>query len=252
MMKKLLSFIVIAVATSTAAFAQCTPDISCIPVSQAYGICPDSATGMAAGTVGVPYTQVMSMKVPANGSDFGYPLATIVSIDITSVDSLAPGLTYTCVPAGCSFPGSSNGCILITGTPTTPWNKQVIVNAMAHATIAGFPASLPQTNKQYRSIVNPNSAGIENLNMNKFDVMQNSPNPFSDKTQIFFSTVAAADVDFKVFNMLGEVVTAKTIKAERGLNTIELDATTFAPGIYVYAIRNAGKTITKRMIVTGK
>ena len=198
MMKKLLSIILISVAGISGAYAQCTPDISCIPAGTHYGICPDSATGIAAGTVGVPYTQQLSMKVPTDGSDFGQPLATIVSIDIISVDSLAPGLSYTCVPAGCSFAGGSNGCILITGTPTTVWNKRIIVHAMAHATIFGVPASLPQTNSQYKRIENASTTGIETLDLEQFDVSQNKPNPFSSTSEINFSSVIPETVEFRV------------------------------------------------------
>jgi len=248
MMKKLLSFFLIA--STGSVFAQiCTPNISCIPAGTNYGICPDSATGLAPGVVGVAYNQVLSMKVPANGADFGYPTAMITSIDITSVDSLAPGLSYACAPTGCSFPGNSNGCIVVSGTPTMVWNHQIIVNAMAHATIFGVPVSLPQTNEQYRSIVT-GPTGIESLDLTKFDVSQNLPNPFTGKTTINFSSVAPADVDFKVYNMVGAVVFKNTFKAEKGANTITIDANSFAPGVYMYSVKNGDKTITKRMIVS--
>ena len=184
MIKKLLFSVVLTTSFCVAhSFAQCTPDVSCVPPGQTYGICPDSTTGLPYGTVGVLYNSDVSMMVPPDGTDFGQPGVTIVSIDITSVDSLAPGLSYVCNPGSCSFPGNSNGCIHITGTPSVVWNHQILVNAMAHGTIGGFPLSLPQTNSQYRSVVLP-AAGIETLDLTKFDVDQNSPNPFSDRSEI--------------------------------------------------------------------
>ncbi|MDF2436317.1 MAG: hypothetical protein K0Q95_693 [Bacteroidota bacterium] len=250
-MKKTLLSLFTAALLGGSAFAQCTPNVSCIPSGQTYGICPDSATGMAIGTVGTAYTQVMSMKVPADGTDFGYPGVPITNITITSVDSLAPGLSYVCSPSGCVFPGNSQGCILISGTPTTPWNHQVIVNATASATFGGFPVSIPQANKQYRSIVLA-VAGIESMDLTKFEVSQNSPNPFSSKTEINFTSPTPNEVELKVFNMLGAVVFSKSIKADKGLNAYELDATSFSPGIYVYSVKNGDKTVTKRMIVSAK
>jgi hypothetical protein len=254
MIKKVLRIVLLLINVGIVnSFAQvCTPDVSCVPVGKTYGICPDSATGMAIGTVGVPYTQTMSMMVPATGTDFGYPSATITSIDITSVDSLAPGLTYQCVPASCSFPGNSNHCILISGTPTMVWNKLVIVNATAHATISGFPASLPQSNKQYRSIVIPSTTSIETLDLNKFDVQQNAPNPFDGKSEIRFSSITNSDVEFKVYNMLGSIVFANKYKAEKGINMITIESNSFVPGLYVYSIKNGDKIITKRMVVSNK
>lgn len=253
MKKTLLSLFTVTVSLiSASSIAQvCTPNTSCIPAGQTYGICPDSATGMAQGTVGVPYTQVMSMKVPADGTDFGYPGVPITSITITSVDSLAPGLTYQCAPSSCSFPGNSQGCILISGTPTTVWNKQVIVNATATANLFGSPVSIPQSNTQYRSIV-VSAVGIETLDLTKFEVNQNVPNPFSTKTEISFSSVNNSEVEFKVFNMLGAVVYSKTFKAEKGMNKFEVDGATFSSGIYVYSMKNGDRTITKRMIVSEK
>lgn len=251
MTKKLLStFLFVASVAISSMNAQCVPNVSCIPAGATYGICPDSATGMAIGTVGVPYTQVMSMMVPVDATDFGFTGVPITSIDIVSVDSLAPGLSYVCSPAGCSFPGNSNGCILITGTPSTVWNHQVIVNAMGHATI-GVSISIPQTNKQYRSIVVA-AAGIESLDMTKFDVDQNSPNPFSENTEIHFSSVSASNVDFKVYNVLGDVVFNNQFRSEKGVNTIKVAANSFSPGVYIYSITNGDKTITKRMIVASK
>jgi hypothetical protein len=246
--KLLLSFSFCAFAFAESA-AQCTPDVSCIPAGQTYGICPDSTTGLAEGTVGVPYTQVVSMMVPADGSDFGQPSATITSIDITSVTGLAPGLSYTCTPASCSFPGNSNGCILITGTPTTVWDQQITVNAMANAVIFGFPANLPQSNTQYRSVVVA-ATGIETLDLTTFDVQQNSPNPFNAKSEIRFSSVDNSMIEFKVFNMLGTMVYSKAFKAEKGVNTITIQDNSFAPGAYIYSVKNGSKTITKRMIVS--
>ncbi len=252
MIKKLLSIFGIAIASSFTSNAQvCTPNISCLPGTVNYGVCPDSATGLAVGTVGVPYTQTVSFKIPTDGTDFGYPTATVVSVDITGVDSLAPGLIYQCAPGSCSFPGGSNGCILISGTPTTVWNKQIIVKADANGTIFGVPITLPQENKQYRSIVVP-SVGIAELNLNKFDVQQNAPNPFADKTEIHFSSLAATQVEFKVFNMLGAVVYDNKFFAEKGANTIKIDANFFAPGVYIYSVKNGDKVITKRMVVSEK
>lgn len=252
MIKKLLfSFVFVGSVALTSIAQICTPNVSCIPGGTTYGICPDSTTGMAIGTVGVPYSQVMSMMVPPDGTDFGQPLAQIVSIDIVSVDSLAPGLTYACAPTGCSFPGNSNGCILITGTPTVVWNHRVIVNAIAYATIFSIPANLPQTNQQYRSIV-VGPAGIETLDLSKFDVDQNSPNPFSESSEIRFSSVDNSNVVFKVYNMLGAVIFDSNYKTTKGVNTIKIEADSFAPGVYIYSLSNGNKTITKRMIVAAR
>ena len=56
----------------------------------------------------------------------------------------------------------------------------------------------------------------------------------------------------KVFNMLGAVIFDSNYKTTKGVNTIKIEANSFAPGVYIYSITNGDKTITKRMIVSGK
>ncbi|MCK6649222.1 MAG: hypothetical protein L6Q66_06175, partial [Bacteroidia bacterium] len=70
MIKKLLLSASALFLMNVSSFAQvCTPNVSCIPGGQTYGVCPDSATGLAVGTVGVPYNQIVSMMVPPDGAD---------------------------------------------------------------------------------------------------------------------------------------------------------------------------------------
>ncbi len=153
MIKKLFSAaLLIFTAGIINSYAQCTPNISCIPQGTDYGICPDSATGIATGIVGVPYSQALSIKTPPTAAHWGTPSATIDSLVVTGVDSLAPGLTYVCVPSRSFVPGS--GCILISGTPTQAWHHTIVVHITPHV-YAFFThlTATPTTNTQYRSIV---------------------------------------------------------------------------------------------------
>ncbi len=251
MIKKLLSTFFFASAAIVSSYAQCTPNVSCVPAGKTYGTCPDSVTGLAKGTINVPYNETVSVMVPVNGADFSPQGAgaTVKDIVIDGIDSLAPGLTYKCLTTNCTFPGGTNGCILISGTPTQVWNKRLLIKITANVVFSGFPAAYPLTTTQYRSIVSdPN--GIEQLSQSKFDVDQNSPNPFSGKTEIHFNTVTSENISFTVYNMLGAAVYSSNFKADRGVNKIVLEANSFAPGVYVYSIGNSAKTITKRMVVS--
>jgi hypothetical protein len=252
MIKKLLSILILASGLiATQAIAQCIPDVSCVPSTKTFGICPDSTIGLAEGKVGIAYSATLSIKVPTTGADFGQPGATVDSIKVTGLDDLAPGLTYQCVPAGCKFVGGSQGCVLISGTPTQIWNKRIIVKYTAYGKYLGFPLAVPRTETGYKSIVTDIN-GVKDLDLAKFDVDQNSPNPFSEKSIINFSSVNNSMVDFKVYNMLGKVVYSTVIKSIKGVNTITLEANSFAPGIYVYSLKNNDRTLTKRMIVSNK
>jgi len=229
----------------------CTPDVSCLPLGSSYGVCPDSTTGLATGMVGVAYSDNLSVRIPSDGTDFGYPSATIDSVKITAVDSLAPGLTYACNPLSAVFLGGTTGCVHISGTPTVIWNHRITVKMTVYGRISGIPATIPFTNNQYKSIVT-GTTGIETADITRFDVDQNVPNPFADKTEIRFSAVNAGNIDFKIYNILGTLVYSNKVKAEKGTNTIKVEANSFASGVYIYSLSNGDKTITKRMIVAGK
>ncbi len=244
MIKKLLSTFLF-VSAAVIATAQCTPDVSCVAAGKTYGICPDSATGLKHGTVGIAYTETVSIMVPATGADFNVPIA-ITDIQITSVEGLEPALTFVCSAANCTFPGNSKGCVVISGIPTQVWNKPIIVKALAHTAFGAIPKDLTG----YRCIVESPTTGIEQLSQTKFDVGQNFPNPVTGKSEIHFNSVNNGNVDFKVYNMLGAVVYANSFKAEKGQNVITIESNSFAPGVYVYSVGNSERTITKRMIVS--
>ncbi len=257
MIKKLLSVtFLVAAAGLINSYAQiCTPDVTCIPQGTDYGICPDSAHGLPSGVLNVAYSQSLSIMTPATAAHWGTAGAMIDSMVVDSVRGLAPGLTYQCAGLGgnrCAFGGNTHGCILISGTPTQVWNHIITVYITPHVFYFTQHFGYTQaTNVQYKSIVTA-VAGIETLDLTKFEVEQNFPNPFSGISEIHYLSGSVSDVEFKVYNVLGAVVYADKYKAAKGSNTITLDAQTFTPGVYMYSLKNGDNTITKRMVVSGK
>jgi hypothetical protein len=246
-MKRSLLFFVFFLILSFNSIGQCTPDLSCLAPGANSGYCP--AEELDTGTVGSFYSEMVSIKVPEDGTDFGQPLTTIQHVKIVSVDSLAPGLSYTCNPPSCDFPGNSNGCILIQGTPTTVWDHKMTVHAMAYVRIIFVNTTQPQTITGFYSVVR-NLTGVESSDIQKFDVSQNIPNPFSNETEISFNAPDNNELTFKVMNMLGAVVYEKRIKPQTGLNSIILLAEMFTPGSYIYSLGNDQHTLIRKMIIT--
>ena len=101
MIKQLLPIFFL-VTTTSIATAQCTPDVSCLPANTAYGICPDSTTGLKHGVVNVPYSETISIKIPATTDPFGVPGGTLNNIKIDTVIGLEPNLTYRCWVSNCT------------------------------------------------------------------------------------------------------------------------------------------------------
>lgn len=252
MIKKLLTAILFS-AISMYGFAQCTPDVT---ITQP-GVYPDSATGLAPGLVGVAYSQVMQIRtfydslvvIPPGTNSTNFRLDYI---EITGITGFPVGITYACNPATCEFQELSNGCVLMSGTPTTAGTYPLTVNLIAYGTLTqlgNLSFNQPFVVDYY--FINIGTTGIaEILPNDKFAVLQNNPNPFNDKSSIYFNSVKTDDVSFRVFNMLGAEIFSNTIKAKKGTNTIVVDADKFLPGIYFYTLNNGVHTITKRMVVS--
>jgi hypothetical protein len=251
-MKRLLLFFACSLIISLNAHSQCTPDLSnTIP-----GIQPDSATTLPHAMVGVPYSTVMQVRVPLD-TMFGSTTCDFDYIKITSFTGLPPGYTYSCNPSNCSFPGNSNGCVLISGpAPPQAWAGNVYtltVDLAVTAHIHGFPnlwcaQDAPYTVGYYQIVIDPNT-GIETLPLLNFDVWQNKPNPVSHNTTIQFSSPNNDTYTYKISNILGNIVYSKNITAVSGVNKITLSGKDFPSGVFFYTLGNNKKAITRRMVI---
>jgi hypothetical protein len=82
-----------------------------------------------------------------------------------------------------------------------------------------------------------------------FTLGQNIPNPANNRTRIDFAVPEAGQVIFHVHSISGQLLYSRTIEAERGNQSIELNTSTLAAGIYFYSVEYKGQRIVKRMSV---
>lgn len=232
------------------AMGQCVPGTSTTP-----GITPDSASGLAPAYAGQPYSQVMQIVVPTDTTAMIGPIpvtVNIVSISLTSFTGLPPGLTYTCTPSSCSFPGGSNGCVLISGTPTVAGTFNVTaITASVGSTILGNITQY-DTITYYNVVVNGTTTGIDESTGLSFSMEQNTPNPCNETADIRFTVPQMGEVEFRVFNLIGKEVYRNLLQGETGENNLKIDTRDFAPGVYMYTMTYNGETISKRMVISRK
>ncbi len=220
--------------------AQCTPD----PIYTSTGLYP--ADSLPHADVGTSYSTIMTIVIPADTNLMGFPV-TIDSVGITNINGLPASLTYQTDATNDYWPGGTSGCILISGTPipadagidTLTFNMQYYLQGTQ------IPDSL-----QVRILRIQGTVGIGIIIPDKFNVLQNLPNPFSDKTKIVYTTPVNDSFDFTVYNIIGDVVYKKSLKAKAGTNNIIFDADGLTSGIYLYKISNENQVITKRMIIS--
>lgn len=103
----------------------------------------------------------------------------------------------------------------------------------------------------YQMIMNLVSVeNSDNLSPENFYLAQNYPNPFNPVTTIQFSIPQRSNVTLKVYDVLGkEITTLVNEEKERGVYTVNFDATSLASGIYLYRIQAGSFTETKKMIL---
>jgi Secretion system C-terminal sorting domain/Concanavalin A-like lectin/glucanases superfamily len=83
-----------------------------------------------------------------------------------------------------------------------------------------------------------------------FRLEQNYPNPFNPKTIINFQLSHLANVELKVYDILGkEVISLVNGKKDAGSYSVEFDGSNFASGIYFYKLNADNFSDTKRMVL---
>ena len=87
-------------------------------------------------------------------------------------------------------------------------------------------------------------------NYDKLIVNQNSPNPFSDQTEISFDLPKDDIVKFRVFNNTGKSIISTQGHYSKGQNTITISKSDLSDqGVYFYELTNDESTILKKMVL---
>jgi hypothetical protein len=87
-----------------------------------------------------------------------------------------------------------------------------------------------------------------------FSLGQNIPNPANNNTRIDYSvpdveTQNIASLLFQIHSITGQLLYSKTIKATRGANSLELNTSTFAAGVYFYSMEYKGQRLVRQLII---
>lgn len=261
-----------------------------LTLAQTNPFTPPSGT-LPAHTAGTPYSTEITFTIPAtvqiDPASFGQQLPVPVPPFDANVDTVR--FTVTGLPAGLAatfnngtgiyYPNQS-GTLTISGTPTTSAGSVVnIISETSGSGVIAFPGFPPVIPAMDIPITFPGAltlpvggsfdvprapgamdggpytmgtVSVQELNLSKFDVIQNTPNPFSGNTTIKFSTPVACNIDFVVFDMIGKRVHSEKIQAQAKSNSIIFNGEKLASGTYFYSLSNGTKTITKKMVVAGK
>lgn len=223
--------------------AQCTPD----PSATSPGIYPNFVENLDPATVGVAYSETITIVVPADTTVEvipGFPTTVpINNIKVNNVLGLPSGFSYACNPSSCIFPGGSTHCAVITGTATAGQE-----GTYALGIAVTYDVGLTQDDTVYGYVLNVNPVGVAEIVKNTTIRSKVSPNPFSVNAEVSFITPVATDVKISVFNLLGKVVRTENMKASAGENTYTLKGAALQPGIYLVEVSDGRNKSTQKLI----
>jgi len=254
MNKQLLSFFAF-LALSFSAAAQCNP-ADHVWTSN-FGVSPDPTVGenFQAGTIGVPYADVVYVKTPTTAADIDPTLPTFVVIDsihldaifygiVTDIDTTwadlsGVGLSVTCnnlgdSPDPCMFMSGNAYCGDIAGTPTVTGSYPVKIVVTAYLNFFG-PQAVPYEFTGYTLNINP--AGVEELNWENFITL--APNPASNYSLISFPVNTNGNVTLDVYNTMGQRVTSEVVTATVGMNSFRVNTEDLSNGQYIVRLQSA-------------
>ena len=251
-MKKTLLTLSLAIATIFA-IAQCTPDSQ----FSAPGIYPDSVTGLSPAYVGQAYNEIITIITPLdttvvyNGTSLD---VTVLSIELTSLTGLPASFSYDCEAGNCSFAGGVTSCAVLSSGQVLISElglHQIIINTTTTVD-AGFGIQIPQDDVidyYYIEVLNGTASNLNQFNDLTFELKEVLPNPVVNNAKIQFISGTPEAVTFKVYNLLGEEIESQFINSQRGVNTINVNTTSYSEGMYLYSINNGKEVLTKRMII---
>ena len=225
-------------------FSQCTPGnaITCPDPENNGEICPDSLPDL---TLGEYYAESITILPPPEVEVIpGYPPVVLHHIQVMDIQNLPPGISWVSNAPDSIFMVGTYYCILLDGTPTDTgtYFLKIIVDAYIPGIGGSDPIFLGTTidSASVALTVLNNQYGINELDNNALKFISAVPNPFSGSTEIKFISKEKSEIEFAVYNLVGEKIFKQSIFASSGENTINYDGSCLPKGLYIFSV--SGKT----------
>ncbi len=168
-----------------------------------------------------------------------------IMVILLDADGNPVGFTHTDAQGNYSFEGIPYGTytvhIEILNIPSEPFAVTI------SADIPSFEdANFVRANG---NIAADFSSSIENLilaGINDFNV---APNPVRGQTVVFFNASQEINAELQIFNIMGQRLLQKEVSIEVGANSIEVDASQLAKGMYLLQLSQNGQAIHQVKII---
>ena len=247
--------------------AQC----NIVPLSEGF-IVPDTSTEtiyngdtitlLKSVEPNVAYESIIQVRVPKDTVvDYmgNTVLADFDNVSLDSVSNMPSGLGYACNPFSCVFNGQSDGCVKISGTVATSDTGvyRLVLNITANMLVNGFlPVAQAVQDSTFLLAVGvvPDTSGGSGSGVNAMifkDITQLDvfPNPLQDEGSVSFYVKERSDIEFRIIDMLGNLVNKRSIKSAHGLKTLSVNTKEYSNGVYFISLTNGHDTVTKKVMI---
>ena len=90
---------------------------------------------------------------------------------------------------------------------------------------------------------------INQFDNTTFELKGVYPNPVTDQAKIQFVLGVSGATVLKVYNLLGKEIESIIMDLNRGVNTININTSSYSSGMYLYSINNGTQVLTNRMVI---
>lgn len=242
-MKKIYLLISLLSLSWASVYAQCTPR-----AGMSNYIEPEFLDNAIAGT---PYTQVVFFRVPKDTVvDYnGTPVSVSVqNSKILAMEGIPAGFVYNCNKVNCNFAGGSNGCAVITGTPTLAQvgDYPIKIRIQTNTLIGGsIPFSRIDSGIYNFKILATVSTGPQIGEGKLFSVY---PNPANQSIQLKLAPISSTG-KLTVCNLLGNVVVEKELSASAVQSDENINSSQWPAGLYLIQLKSGDKLTTHKILV---
>ena len=229
--------------------------------------------GISDGTVGVNYSQTLTMIVPQDTTlDIGFLLpsaavaamnlagiSTTMTVDINhvsfDVQGLPNGVSYQCDISSCQYPSNSDGCIQLSGIPTiagtfsVPVNMTVniqlpSINIPLYGTVGGMGQDIPAFAAQTYDLLINQSTFLEDF----YNTTRIYPNPTNSITTLRINLESAKSISISIQSIDGKMIASRDYGVMAGPYSLDLDFSHLSNGIYFIEAMIGNRIIREKII----
>ncbi|MCB0396743.1 MAG: T9SS type A sorting domain-containing protein [Flavobacteriales bacterium] len=222
---------------------QCTPD----PQYTKGGIYPDSVTNLPPAYVGTPYSETITLVVPADTvkGPFTIPIDSVV---LKGFVGFPPGFTYACNPNRCVWPGGTTGCVVITGTPNAGDEGSYPLTGYVESYAGGITA--PQRDTVTYLLIKVNTPqSTQDMDGHLMLLHPAFPSPADGQVTLQLTSRSSGSATIAMTDAPGRVLLKEQKPLGFGMNTFQWDVSEYAAGVYYIRVEMDGFTSVTSFLV---